>query len=335
MILHPGVLALLVGAGLVLAFLLKADWIGLKVLARWDFSSSSAEQLMLERQTHLVSSLTGYALGFEIISALLFVYTADDLHQMFSGAMCATGSLNANPVGWTVLLLKLLILLLCPLWITVNTLDQRAGDFPVVRGKYFALLLLTPLVAADLGLQIAYFGKLDPEIITSCCGALFSTSKGGVAGELANLPLVPTMWLFYLSAVAFVVTAVLCLRVSATWLRLVLAALSLEFLIVGLASSIGFISLYVYQLPTHHCPFDMLQAKYHFIGYPLYLSLFTAVVFGVLPGLTRPLRRYQSLRPLLRQAERRWLLVCISSTLLVLGFATLPIFLGSMTLVGI
>jgi len=333
MILHPGVLALLVGSAVVLAMLLLADWIGLQVLARWDFASSSQEQLALERQTYLVSTLTAYALGFEIVSALLFVYTAEDVHDLFVGAMCATGSLNANPVGWSALLVKLVITLVCPLWIAVNHLDQSAGDFPIVRAKYIALLVLTPLVAADLVLQVAYFTGLDPEIITSCCGALFNESGGGVASELASLPVVPMMWAFYLAGGSFLGVAISCLLASPAALRFLLLVLSLVLLAVALAAIVAFISLYVYQLPTHHCPFDMLQANHYLIGYPLYISLFAGVVFGMLPGLLYPLRRINSLENLIAAAEKKWLRLSIGCIVCFLVVASLPIALGTMRLV--
>jgi len=37
---------------------------------------------------------------------------------------------------------------------------------------------------------------------------------------------------------------------------------------------LSFISVYFYELPTHHCPFCILQKEYGYVGYPLYLTLF-------------------------------------------------------------
>ena len=91
MILHPGILALIVGSSIVLVMMFYAGWIGLRVLRKWDFDSSSAEQLTLERETYLGSTLAIAALGFQIVSALLFLFTIDDIHELFVGAMCATG----------------------------------------------------------------------------------------------------------------------------------------------------------------------------------------------------------------------------------------------------
>jgi hypothetical protein len=334
MILHPGILALVVGSTIVLAMLLTASWTGLRILRHWDVTSSSELQLALERRTYLVSTLAGYALGFEVVAAFLFVFTVDDIHDLFVGAMCATGSLNANPVGWKVLLVKLTILLAGPVWIVVNRFDQRAGDFPIIKIKYLSLMGLLPLVVADLVLEVRYFTGLAPEIITSCCGALFSQGGGGVAGDLAALPVRPMMMAFYTTVGGFVLVAATCLAAHSRALRVALSGLSLVLLGVSLVAIVSFLSLYIYQLPTHHCPFDMLQRDYHYVGYPVYGALFGGVFFGLLPGLFVPLDRIASLRAAIRTAERRWLHWSIWSVVAFTVLASWPLVFGRMTLVG-
>jgi hypothetical protein len=333
-ILHPGLLALLGGSAVALALLVAACIVGIQVLRRWDFSSSSARQLALERRTFLVSSLASVALVIEIASSLLFLYTVDDLHRLFVGAMCATGSLNANPVGWWVLPVKLLILLAAPVWIALNSLDVRAGDFPIIRAKYGALLVLAPLVAADLVLQARYFLGLDPEVITSCCGSLFSSAGSGVSSDLAGLPVFPTMAAFYACAAAFVASMTACRLRPAAVTRIVTAGLALAFLAVALAAMVSFLSLYIYELPTHHCPFDVLQLQYHAIGYPLYASLFTAVVLGLLPAVALAFRRRPSFAAAADRAERRWLEAGIVAAILFVGLASFPVVFGSFTMRG-
>lgn len=334
MILHPGILALLVGSSIALLMMAHAGWIGLRVLRRWDFDSSSAEQLALERTTYLASTLAGYALGFQIVAALLFLFTVDDIHELFVGAMCATGSLNANPVGWAVLGVKVLVLIASPLWIVVDLLDRRAGDFPIIKLKFLALLALVPLMAADLVLQLRYFTGLDPQIITSCCGALFSESGSTLASEVASLPVRPMLVAFYAASALFVAAYLACFVSRSALLRYLLAGLSLLILVVSLASIVSFLSLYVYELPTHHCPFDMLQGQYSFIGYPIYILLFSAVLFGLLPGLTRPLRRLPSLDGLIAAAEPTWLTSGVASMMAFVGVASWKVIFGSLTMVG-
>ena len=81
--------------------------LGVTILRRWDLTSGSELQLALERRTYLVSTILTNAFGFQLVSLFLLVFTADRLHTQFVGAMCATGSLNANPVGWTALAVEL------------------------------------------------------------------------------------------------------------------------------------------------------------------------------------------------------------------------------------
>ena len=56
------------------------------------------------------------------------------------------------------------------------------------------------------------------------------------------------------------------------------------------------ISLYIYELPTHHCPFCIVMQEYHYIGYLLYTLLFGAVVAGIGSGLLIPFRNVESLK---------------------------------------
>jgi len=333
-ILHPGILALIVGSSIVLVMMSWAGWIGFKVLRRWNFESSSEGQLRLERETYLASTLARYSLGFSVVSALLFLFTADDIHELFVGAMCATGSLNANPVGWYALAVKVVVLFLAPIWIAFDHLDRQAGVYPIIKAKYAGLLLLTPLVALDLVLLIRYFTGLDPEIITSCCGALFSESGSTLASEVAGLPVRPMLVVFYVGVALFIGTVLWCLVSLSGPLRYLLTGLSLLILVVSLASIVSFLSLYIYELPTHHCPFDMLQKHHSFIGYPIYLALFAAVYFGSLPGLAHPLRRVPALTDLIAEAEVRWLILSSVSILIFVCVASWPVIFGSLTMSG-
>ena len=334
MILHPGILALLLGGGLVLLLMLAAVQVGLRVLLRWDPNRADEEQLLLERRTYLVSTLVHYALGFTILSLPLFMYTVDDMHELFVGAMCATGSLNANPVGWQVLIVKLLLALLAALWAVVNHYDLQAEDFPLVKGKYLALILLLPLVAADLYLQLRYFLGLNPEIITSCCGSLFSSSGSGVAADVSGWPPRPMMILFYAVLATHAILLIGNLYGRRPVLLYLLAMVACLFLLVAIAAVISFISLYIYELPTHHCPFDMLQRGSGFVGYPLYLSLAGATFCSIVPVILEFLRRVPSLSNIAVAAQKRWLWSALLWLLLFSVLSSWPILFGRLSLRG-
>ena len=307
MILHPGVLALTVGSALTLLLVLCALAVGGGILLGWDYESSSARQLTLERRTCLVSTLVNYGLGFQIASLLLFIYTMDDVHPLFVGAMCATGSLNANPVGWYSLASKLVLFFLSGFWIALNNLDNQAEDYPLVRFKYVLLFALAPLLCLDIYLQFAYFLGLDPDIITSCCGSLFSTDSDSAVSSVTAMPVKLSMALFYGSGLLVVALFGCSLAAGPGGaVSYLFSCAVLCFFLVALVSVISFVSIYIYELPTHHCPFDILQQGYHFIGYPLYLTLFAGTYFGLLPGLFQPLSRHTSLRHGLSRARKKW-----------------------------
>jgi len=332
MILHPGILALLLGEAAALLVLLHACFNGLRILRHWDLQSSSELQLQLERRTWLISTLVNYALGFQVISLLLFVYTVDSLHPLFTGAMCATGTLNAAAFGWQVLAVKCTGFFLSGLWVVINGVDQHADNFPLLKLKYLTLFLLLPLVLLDGYLMVHYFLGLHPQIITSCCGSLFGSGGTGVASSLAALPVPPMIWTFYLSAALLLALLLVCLRRPDGWLRAPLAVVTPLFMGVGVASVISFISIYYYELPTHHCPFDLVQKGYHFIGYPLYLALFGSVFAGLAAALLSLLRRVPGLAGQVAGAERRWLRRGLVLLLVLIGVVSWPLLFGAFSL---
>ncbi|MFK5927485.1 MAG: hypothetical protein QM483_12705 [Desulfuromusa sp.] len=334
MILNPGILALLSGSFITLLVMLIASWLGMKILLRWDADSNSEGQLLLERKTWLVSTLLNYALGFQVFSAILFIFTAEDIHHLFIGAMCATGALNANLVGWLVLLIKGFLLFSAALWVVLNRLDQQTEDCPLTRPKYLALVLLTPLVALDLYLQWRYFNGLQPEVITSCCGSLFSAEGESVASDLAGMPVKQAMLLFFSIIGSYLVVLISCLIFKVAALRHLLFMTSVLMFFVSIGAVVSFISLYIYQMPSHHCPFDMLQKNYNYIGYPMYAGLFVATLYGMLPGICQPLRKYESLRQKIDLIEKRWLWVSLAGMLLFLTVSCWQMGFGSFKLLG-
>ncbi|MEK7308990.1 MAG: hypothetical protein AAB089_07955, partial [Nitrospirota bacterium] len=84
------------------------------------------------------------------------------------------------------------------------------------------------------------------------------------------------------------------------------------------ASIISFISPYFYETPTHHCPFDILQRDYYLIGYPIYITLFGGVFFGMITGILEPFKKIASLIIIIEKAQKKWIVLSI---LLVLAFA--------------
>jgi hypothetical protein len=286
MILHPAILALVVGSLLISGMLLYAAWYGVKILKGWDIHSGSEQQLSLERRTYLISTMMIYAFGFQLLSLFLFIYTVDHLSTLFVGAMCAAGSLNVNAFGYPTILLKITNFLLAGVWLIFNYVDNQAYDYPLIKKKYALLMIIVPFIVIETCIQAAYFLSLSPNVITSCCGTLFSASDQGVASSLFALPLPLMESIFYSSMATTLILGVYFYR------RLKYGYLfsisSTATFVISIIALISFLCLYFYELPTHHCPFCILQKEYGFVGYPLYLALLGGAVPGL--GVTAVLR---------------------------------------------
>ncbi len=330
MILHPGILALLLSSLLISGMVLYSAACGVGILLGWDISSGSERQLRLERKTYLISTILGYFLAFQLVSLFLFIYTADSICPLFVGAMCAVGTLALNSYGYPVLFCKIANFILAGLWLILNHVDSKGYDYPLLKTKYRFLLLIAPIVLAEAVLQGFYFLTLTPNVITSCCGSLFGTGNAGLASEMASLPAFPVMAVFY-SIMALTVSCGIWFYRSGKS-GLLFAGLSGAEFVVAIISIISFISLYFYQLPTHHCPFCILQRGYGYVGYPLYILLLVGTVTGLGAGLLSPFRKIASLGEKLPPLQKKLALVSIISWILFTAIATWPIIFSSFTL---
>ncbi len=303
MILHPAVLALSIGSLLTSFMLFYAVCHGIRIVVRWDIKSGSELQLSLERSTYLISTILSYIMAFQLFSLFLFIFTADHLHSLFSGAMCAAGTLNANGFGYPLLTVKIVTFLLAGTWLVINHADTRGYDYPLIRAKYIFLIVIAPLVFVETVFLFAYFLGLHADIITSCCGSLFSLERPGIASELASLPSMPMEVAFY-GAMSLTLLSGLNFYLKGRG-GYIFSVVSLATFGVGVASLISFICLYFYELPTHHCPFCILQEEYGRIGYLLYVTLLGGAVAGLGVGALQPVKRINSLVLVIPALQKR------------------------------
>jgi len=319
MILHPAILALTSASFLItLMVLFSAAW-AMRILLNWNPASGDELQLRLENTTYLISTVISYFLAFQVASLFLFIHTVDDIHDLFVGAMCAVGSLSVNKFGYPTLVLKMITFILSGLWLIVNHADSRGYDYPLIRIKYRLLLIMAPLLLLEGALQTAYFLKLRPDIITSCCGSLFSPAARNLATEIANAPPLPML-------AAYSISTLLTCAIGAWFLHggtggTAFALMSLAHFVISLAAVISVISLYIYAMPSHHCPFCILQSEYHYVGYPIYLSLLAAVTSGMGAGWLSRYSHIPSLSAVTPRMQRRLTATSLVSVLLMAGIS--------------
>ena len=314
MIQHPAIIALIINSFVTSGLLLYAGWYGVRILTRWDGQSGSELQLGLEQRTYLISTIVGYALAFQVLSLFLYIFTADNLHHLFVGAMCAAGTLNANSFGYPALIVKIINCVLAGVWLIINQTDTRGYDYPLIKVKYGLLMLLVPMLFLETVLQFSFFSGLRADVITSCCGSLFSTDKRSLAGDLAGLPVVPMEALFFGGMALTVLCGIYFYRSGKA--GYLFSFVSVATFVIAAASLVSFICLYFYELPTHHCPFCILQKEYGYVGYPLFATLLTGGITGAGCGALMPFRGRPSLSRVIPPIQRTLTLLTIACYLL-------------------
>lgn len=290
MIQHPAILALTISSIIISAMIGYASWFGIQIIERWNLASGTEQQLALERKTYLISVILTYSLVFQILSFFLYIFTTDALHSQFTGAMCAAGSLAVNSYGYPVAILKVVNCLMAGVWLIINHIDTKGYDYPLIKHKYRMLNIFAPLVLLEALFQFVYFFNLKADIITSCCGSLFSSEKRSIAGQISALPPVTMQWVFIVTMMCVLLSGIhVLIRKKGA---LLFSLLSIGAFAVSIISLVSFISLYFYELPTHHCPFCILQTEYHYIGYLLYALLLVAGISasgtGILASMPVP-----------------------------------------------
>jgi len=176
-ILHPTVIANLLAVYISSFMVLYAVYYGVQILKFWDIQSGHELQLVLERKTYLISTLLSYVFGLQLLSLFLFIFTADSLTPLFVGAMCAAGTLNVDGFGYPTLVLKILSFILAGLWLVLNYADNQGYDYPLIKKKYLLLAFIAPFIILEMILESAYFLNMKADVITSCCGSLFSSER--------------------------------------------------------------------------------------------------------------------------------------------------------------
>lgn len=322
MLFQPAIIALLMAAGVAVVMLLAAAPFAVEVVHRWDIGSGSERQLTLERRTYLFSTLLSFVLVVQLVALLLFVFNADRLSVMFVGAMCAVGTLNVNGYGFPSLIIQMAIFFLAAIWLVINHVDSQARDYPLIRIKYVLLLLLLPVLAVAFWLELQYFMGLKANVITSCCGSLFSGDAETIAAEVASLEAKPALWLFYAAVATAISIALWQWRRPGRLGGVLLAAGSGVGFVAAMMGVLSFISLYIYEHPHHHCPFCILKPEYGYQGYWLYIPLFVAAASGLGAGALQPFAGRPGLRTIVPRVSARLAGVTAAGYILFTALAT-------------
>jgi len=245
----------------------------LGLLKRWNFDAFTSEQFQLENRSYLVMTIILFVMLLKILLLPYFVYTIDRLSDLVPGAMCAAGVIKANAYGNPLLSLKIVILFLSGLWLSINRLDLGAKNYPYMKLKSWFFIVVFLFLSAEFILDILYFTHIETTNPVSCCSVIFGQT-GGANGLPLGLDIPKLLILFYL------LFALVVLTLLSDLLLLSLPA-TLFFAVIAYYAVVYFFGTYIYELPTHQCPFCMLQDHYYYVGYLLWGLLLFGVFFAI------------------------------------------------------
>jgi hypothetical protein len=275
-----------------------------RVLLFWDVSSDRNLQIQLENETWLASTLVEYASGFQIISLVLFALAADGFSEVVIGAMCATGALTANSYGLPTLYLKLFAVFLYGFWIVLHHIDISSEQYPLLKAKYVYLVILIPVLIADIALQNLYIAGLKPDIITSCCAVVFGEGSssdmnliGVLAGEKMMLPV------FYGLSIMLAGMSLALVKKWSVGLSWICAFSWGLYFILSLIVVTTIFSSYIYAMPNHRCPFCVLKPEYDYIGFLIFGALISSVFFGATQGLVNMYSNKKAVKEAVRKYQ--------------------------------
>jgi len=250
------------------------------ILKYWDFNKIDNYQYTLEKKSYLIGLIIYFSIITKIIIYPYFIFTLDKLSTIIPGAMCATGVISANNFGHPLFILKSSIVLFGSIWLAINKLDIRSKKFLYIKKKLYFYIFIFILFILEFYLDISFFLNLTTKDLVTCCSVIFSQDNQTLPFGISTTTL---LILFYISfTLLFISNIKKNIYIS--------FILSFVFLYLSYYSVIYFFGTYIYQLPTHHCPFCMMQSDYYFIGYFIFLSLFLTVFFGILNGTIKLLK---------------------------------------------
>ncbi|KIM12247.1 MAG: hypothetical protein KU38_05010 [Sulfurovum sp. FS08-3] len=274
MILSPAIVTIMILNLLFAFFGWVALVLSLRIARYWDSNATTKRQYQLEKQSYLGATIIKFIFIIKLPLFAFFVYTLDGISHLLTGAMCAAGVVDATREGLPLLILKIANIYLFGLWLVLHYRDMRFETLPFTRLKFGLFIGGFVLLMAEIYLEIAMFSAIDVDKIVSCCGSLYSSSSTSHLSHLFSLSNRAVVVAFY---------GAFALLFSLYWLknRYLFALSNLIFLFVSIVSLILFFAPYIYELPTHHCPFCILQRDYYYTGYLLYILLFVGTFYGI------------------------------------------------------
>ncbi|MCD6172528.1 MAG: hypothetical protein J7J96_01910 [Sulfurimonas sp.] len=280
MILTPEVLAILILNAIFAFFGIIAFVLSVRIFLAWDLNSVSQSQYILEKQSFLTATIIKYIFVIKVPLFLFFIFTLDKISNVLTGAMCAAGVVDATVYGTYLFMLKILNIYIFAYWLVLHNEDIKHENQPYTKIKFGIFIVAFFLFISELILEGIMFSSIDIDKMVSCCGTLYSSSATSAISSIFAIDTDVLLYVFY-GNFAFIILFYFLKQ------KYLFAISNLVFIISSIVSLIVFFGTYIYELPTHHCPFCFLQSDYYYVGYLIYALLFIGTFYGLVTGFVK------------------------------------------------
>ncbi len=309
MILTPEVLAIFILNTIFAFFATIAFVLSVKIFLHWNIKSVSQSQYKLEKQSYLSATIIKYIFAIKVPLFLFFIFTLDKISKVITGAMCGAGVVDATPYGTYLLILKVINLYVFAYWLMLNSVDMKNEEQPYTKLKFGIYIIAFFLLMGELVLEGVMFNSIDIDKMVSCCGTIYSSTASSYISNIFSIDTGMLLFLFYGTYVLIMLFALLKNKY-------LFSIANLFFIIISIIAIIVFFGTYIYQLPTHHCPFCFLQKDYYYVGYLIYIFLFLGTFYGVIVAFIDAKKE---------QMQRDTKISLVFNTLLVLLLSAYPL----------
>lgn len=264
----PNIFALL-AFNLVFIFLTSiATLNSLKIIKTWDISSTTESQYDLEKRNRLTTVIIKYIAVLKIPLFFLFIYASGKMAEVLPGAMCAAGAINATQYGKFLIYCSIFNIYLLTTWLIINFYDSRSEVMPftVLKAKLIIAIFIALII--ETVLFILNFTLVDPTMPVTCCNTIFADSNINLPSQGISAALLVTSY--------GIMVFTYRMRYNRAY-----SLINFIFFFIAIISLIQFTGIYVYQMPTHKCPFCMLDDAYEQVGYFFYAFLYLGTVSGL------------------------------------------------------
>ncbi|MSN96508.1 hypothetical protein F1B92_04885 [Campylobacter sp. FMV-PI01] len=305
----PLVITLLIVEGVIVFFAFVAFVFSIKILRNYDENLSNSYQFHLAKSGYLISTIITFIMCVKIPLFLYFIWTMSAVSFLVPGAMCAAGIVDATEFGFYLFAFKIINIFFISGWLLVNFEDFKTKNSKFLKLKFKFFIPIFFLLVLEFVLEIFHFSGISLLKPVLCCSEIFKSSS-----------LDKMMFWQDKTFIVVVFFIIYILNFISAYFKIdtLMAIFSLGFLLSSIYALIRFFSPYIYELPTHMCPFCMVGVEYYFVGYLIYIFIF----LGSLPGFFVFILELLNLKA----SEILYKISMFSTTILTLIFSYYPLF---------